>query len=135
MRVVFDTNVLVAALVFPGGRGEEALRRIIEEHDELLISKPILDELLGVLARKFARDAEALSRAALFVGSLGTTVKPERRLRVLADGPDNRILECALAGKADAIVTGDRAMLALAEYRGVRILSLRDYLGGEPRAT
>ena len=108
MRVVFDTNILVAALVFPGGRGEDALRRIVEEHDELLLSKPILDELLGVLARKFARDAEELARVAVFLGGLATMVKPVRRLRVLADGPDNRILECALGGEADAIVTGDR---------------------------
>ena len=53
MKVVFDTNILVSALVFPGGRGEAALRRIIEEQDQLVASKPILDELLGILARKF----------------------------------------------------------------------------------
>ena len=128
MRVVFDTNILVAALVFPGGRGEEALRCILEERDELLLSKPILDELLGVLARKFARDAEELARVAVFLGDLATVVKPVRRLRVLADAPDNRILECALAGEAGAIVTGDRAMLALREYKRIRILSLRTYL-------
>jgi len=55
MKVVFDTNILVSALVFPGGRAEAALLRIIEEPDQLLLSKPILDELLGVLARKFSR--------------------------------------------------------------------------------
>jgi putative PIN family toxin of toxin-antitoxin system len=107
------------------------LRRIVEEHDALLLSKPILDELLGVLARKFARDAEELARVAVFLGNLGTMIKPVRRLRVLADGADNRILECAIAGGADAIVTGDRAMLALREYRGVRVLSLRSYLGNQ----
>lgn len=126
-----DTNILVAALVFPGGRGEEALQRTVGERDELLLSKPILDELLGVLARKFARDPEELSRAAVFLGGLATMVKPGRRLRVLADGPDNRILECAVAGEADAIVTGDRAILALGEYRGVRIPGLRAYLEGQ----
>jgi predicted nucleic acid-binding protein len=46
------------------------------------------------------------------------------------DEPDNRILECALAGRADAIVTGDRALLALGEYRGVRVISLRGFLEG-----
>ena len=51
MKVVFDTSILVSALVFPGGRGEAALRRIIEEQDQLVVSKPILDELLGILAR------------------------------------------------------------------------------------
>ena len=43
---------------------------------------------------------------------------------------DNRVLECALAGRADAIVTGDSALLELGEFRGVRVISLREYLGG-----
>ena len=128
MKVVFDTSVLVSALVFPGGRGEQALQRILEERDQLFISRAILDELLGVLARKFARDAEALSRTAVFLGEVATLVKPTRRLQVLRDAPDNRILECAVAGEADAIVTGDREMLALGEHAGVRILSLAEYL-------
>lgn len=133
MRVVFDTNVLVSALVFPGGRGDEALQRIVEERDALLISKAILDELLAVLARKFARDAEELARVALFLSEVAITVKPRHRLRLLRDEPDNRILECAVAGRADAIVSGDRALLALRQHAGVRIIALREYLarGGE----
>jgi len=128
VKVVFDTNILVSALVFPGGRGEAALRRIVEEQDQLVISKPILGELLGILGRKFARDAEELAHAAVFLSELGIVVKPRQRLRVVKDDPDNRILECAIAGRADAIVTGDKALLGLREYRSVRILSLRDYL-------
>lgn len=130
MRVVFDTNILVSALVFPGGRGEAALARVLEETDALLIAKAILDELLGVLARKFSRSAEELARTALFLSDIAVSVRPRRRLRVVKDEPDNRILECAIAGRADAIVTGDRALLALRTYRDVRILSLREYLGG-----
>ena len=130
MKVVFDTNILVSALVFPGGRAEAALLRIIEEHDQLLLSKPILDELLGVLARKFSRDAEELARTAVLLSELALTVRPRQKLRVVKDDPDNRVLECALAGRADAIVTGDSALLELGEFRGVRVISLRGYLGG-----
>lgn len=129
MKVVFDTNVLVSALVFPGGRGEAALQRIVEERDELIVSKPILDELLGILARKFARDAEQLAHVAVFISELGRTAKPRGKIRILKDDPDNRILECAIAGRADAIVTGDKRLLDLKEYRGVRLLTLREYLG------
>lgn len=132
MKVVFDTNVLVSALVFPGGRGEEALRRIVGERDQLIISKAIVDELLGVLARKFFRGAEELARIAVFLSERATTTKPGRRLKVLQDAPDNRILECAVAGHADAIVTGDQALLSLGEFQGIRLLSLRDYLGNAP---
>ena len=128
MKVVFDTNIFVSALVFPGGRGETALRRIIEEQDQLVMSKPILDELLGTLGRKFSRDAEELAHIAVFLSELAVFVKPRRRLRVVKDEPDNRILECALAGRAEAIVTGDHALLALREYKSVCLISLRDYL-------
>lgn len=128
MKVVFDTNVLVAALVFPGGRGEAALKRIVEERDVLLISPPILDELLAVLARKFGRDGEELARVAVFLSDLAQTVRPRTRLNVVADDPDNRILECAVTGRADAIVTGDRALLALGTFRNIRLLALAAYL-------
>ena len=128
-RVVFDTNILVSALVFPGGQGEAALRRIIEQADQLVLSRPIVDELLDVLARKFARDAEELAHVAVFVTELAVVVAPKRRLRVVQDDPDNRILECAVAGRAEVIVTGDKALLALKLYEKIRILTLREYLG------
>jgi putative PIN family toxin of toxin-antitoxin system len=128
VKVVFDTNVFVSALTLPGGRGDAALRRIIRGEDSLAVSMPIVDELLSVLARKFGYDREALSRAALFLTELGELVEPSETVSVLADEPDNRILECALAARAELIVTGDRAMLAKGEFDAIRIVSLSDYL-------
>ena len=128
MRVVFDTNVLVSALTLPGGRGDEALRKIVDGRDSLALSRSILDELLSVLARKFAHDREALARVAVFLSEVGEFVEPTKSLAVLADEPDNRILECALAAGAKVVVTGDPAMLAHGEYRGIRIVSLSTYL-------
>jgi putative PIN family toxin of toxin-antitoxin system len=128
MKVVFDTNILVSALVFPGGRADFALRRIIEGSDQLLLSKPILDELLGILARKFSRDTEELAHVAVFLSDLSISVKPRRKLAALADEPDNRILECAVTGGAHVVVTGDKAMLALKNFRKVRLPSLSTYL-------
>ena len=129
MKVVFDTNVFVSAVTLPGGRAGQALDRIVAGKDSLAFSKPMLDELLSVLARKFSRDREELARVANFLADLGEIVEGAEPISVLEDEPDNRILECALAAKAQLIVTGDRAMLALGEYQGVRIISLRAYLG------
>ena len=129
MRVVFDTNVLVSALALPGGRGDEALRKIIGGEDSLTLSRPIIDELLSVLARKFAHDREALARVAVFLAELGDLVEPAESVELLTDEPDNRILECALAADAHVIVTGDHAMPAYGEFRGIRIVSLGEYLG------
>ena len=95
--VAFDTNVLVSALVVPGSQGEAALRRVIDGTDRRVLSRAILDELLEVLGRKFARDAEELAHVAVFVSDLSTIVAPKRGLHVLEDDPDHRILGCAVA--------------------------------------
>ena len=128
MRVVFDSNILVSGLVFPGKQAEKALLRIIDGRDRLLVSKPIIDELLSVLARKFARDLEALARTAVLIEELGEMIRPKRRIHMLKDEPDNRILECAVCGHAGAIVTGDHDMLNLHIFEGIAVVSLRDYL-------
>ena len=128
MKVVLDTNVLVSALAIPGGKGDEALGRILTGGHELLLSKPILDELLGVMARKFSRDVEELARLAVFLADMATFVKPRIRLRLAADEPDNRILECAVAGGADVVVSGDKALLSLGRVENVRILSVKEFL-------
>ena len=128
MKVVFDTNIFVSALVIPGGQAERALHHVVKGRDELLVSRAIISELVDVLGRKFARDAEELSRVALFVADLATLIEPFKPVMVLTDERDNNVLACALAGKADLVVTGDRQMLDVKEHEGTRIVTLRDYL-------
>lgn len=132
MRVVFDTNIFVSAFALPGRRADVALQRVIDGVDQLIVSKAIIDELLTVLARKFARDADELARVAVFLSDLATEVRPRGRIDVLQDDSDNRILECARTGRADMIVTGDKALLELGRYRKTKIISLRDYLESQP---
>ena len=129
MKAVLDTNIFISALTLPGGQAEKAELAAVEGRFDLAISKPIIHEVLGVLARKFARDAEELARVAVFLSELGEVVQPRKTLHVLSDEPDNRILECALAAHAKLIVTGDRAMLELGEHKGIRIVTLREFLG------
>jgi putative PIN family toxin of toxin-antitoxin system len=129
VRVVFDTNIFISAFVIPGSLAEQAILKIIEEEDFLLISKDIIDEVLSVLSSKFGRDREGLSHAAVTLSDLAELVKPARRVKVFKDEPDNRILECALYGEADLLlVTGDKKILQQREYKGVKIVSLREYL-------
>ncbi|OGI64085.1 MAG: putative toxin-antitoxin system toxin component, PIN family [Candidatus Muproteobacteria bacterium RBG_16_60_9] len=128
MRIVFDTNIYISALMFPGGRAEAALLKVIEGETELIVSVPVIHEVLDVLARKFDRDAEELARVAVYLAELGRVVKPKRKLAVLRDEPDNRIIECAVTGRANLIVTGNHAMLALGEHKGIRIVTLKAFL-------
>ena len=128
MRVVFDANILIAAFMFRGGMAEQAMQQVLDGYDDLLISRPLITEVLGVLGRKFGADREELSRLAVFLSEVGVMVSPELTLTVLQDEPDNRILEVAVEGRADLIVTGDKKMLKLMRYDAVRILSLRAHL-------
>jgi putative PIN family toxin of toxin-antitoxin system len=128
VKIVFDTNVYVSALTLSKGSAAQALDLIVTGEHELFLSKPILDELLGALARKFARDREELARVALFLSELATIVRPKHRLRLLVDEADNRVLECGVAARADAIVTGDKQMLRLGSHGETRIMSIRQFL-------
>ena len=128
MKVVFDTNIFVSAFMISGSRAEQAMLKIVEGRDRLIFSKAILQELLTTLSRKFSRDREELAHVAVFLGEIGERVEPKRKVTLLKDEPDNRILECALAGRADAIITGDRAILVLGRYKGIKMMTLKEYL-------
>lgn len=128
MKVVFDTNIFVSAFAIPGSRAEKAIFRIIEGNDTLLISKEIINELLSTLAKKFSHNLEELSHLGLFLYELADVVMPEKKLNVFEDDPDNRILECAVKGKADLIVTGDKKILELKNFKKIKLISLKNYL-------
>jgi len=128
MRVVFDTNIFVSAFVIPGSLAEKAILRIIDGIDTLILSKDILDELLSILSVKFSREREEISRVAFMLSELSEWVIPANQLDILQDKADNRILECAVFGRAAVIITGDKRMLGLREYAGVKIAGLKKYL-------
>lgn len=127
-RVVYDTNIYVSAFITPGGRGEAAWRRAIDEEIRLFTSLPILTELARILRDKFGWDDVHLKTAVRHAAAIATLVRPTQRLAVLNDEPDNRILECALAAEAELIVTGDRHLLALGRHEGIAIITLAEFL-------
>jgi uncharacterized protein len=128
LKAVFDTNIFVSPFAIPGGQAERAIDLVVDARVNLCISKEIIHEVLGVFAEKFSKGPEELSRTAVFSSQLAELVVPRKKLTVLDDAPDNRILECAATGHANVIVTGDRAMLNLKKYQEIRILSLRQLL-------
>ena len=129
MRVVFDTNVIVSGLNFPGNE-RLVLELALRGRFELYLSTFILEEAAGVLERKFDWDPERSTLALRTLGSAGTVIYPRRLPEVIEGGhADNRILECAVEASADYLVTGDRRhLLPLEEHRGARILNAPRFL-------
>ena len=127
-RIVADTNIYISALNFAGS-ADKVLALGRAGLIEICISPAILDEIGGVLARKFRWSATRVREARLAISGFTVAVHPREPVSViLEDEADNRILECALTAGADAIVTGDHHLLQLRHFRGVRITSPREYL-------
>lgn len=132
MRLVFDTNVYVSAFVVPGSKSDLAFRLALRGTFELVISESILTELREKLSAKFGLSEAELTRIEWVIRGGATMVEPETELRVLDDEPDNRILECAVASRASAIVTGDKHLLALKAYEGIGIMTVAELLYAFP---
>lgn len=136
MRVVSDTNVLVSSTLFQGSKADAVLD-VIEREGVLLLSRAMRDELWAVLARqKFDRFVTVDVRREFLarLDRLAKIVEPTERISVCRDPDDDRVLEAAVAGEADVIVTGDRDLLVLDPFRGIRIVTPRGFLemvGGE----
>ena len=128
MRVVFDTNVFVSALVIPGSLSEEAYQRALAREFELVTSVAILTELAGRLRGKFGWDDAPITRAVKAISRLAEVVKTVPHLEITRDPTDNRILECAEKGGADLIVTGDRHLLKLKRFGRAGIIKVSTFL-------
>ncbi len=128
-HIVLDTNVLVSALLF-GGVPRDVLQLVITGKVVCSLSLPILDELRDVLQRP--RFGFSLQQAMTIVAELSdlcTIVAPTETVQVInADPADNRILECAIQARADAIVSGDAHLLALGTYKAIRILRPSEFI-------
>ncbi len=129
MRVVLDTNILVSRFLVPNGNSARIIKQWEAGAFELLVSAEILSECREVLGYKRIRKKYQLADEEVerFITSLreqATVVEPTVALNtVTADPDDNRILECAQAGDADYLVSGDAYLLNLGQYKDIQILS------------
>ena len=128
MRVVFDTNVFSSAFLIPGSQGERAFLLARRKRFVLYTSIAILTETAQKFRTKFAQSEADIRMALKLMSRVAKVLKPPVHLHVLADEPDNRILECALAAQADLIVSGDRHLRQLKKFQGIPILRLVDFL-------
>lgn len=128
MRVVFDTNIFISAFVIPGGKAEEVYLRVLRGDFDLCSSVAILTETAQKLREKFGWPEYQIVRLLKAISKVATVIKTRPHLHVLADEPDNRILECAVEAAADFIVTGDKHLLTLKNFQDIRIITFPTYL-------
>ena len=130
MRAVFDTNVLVSAFATEGLCARLMIRANRREFD-LFFSSAIRTELESGLERKLGLSPQEIREALALLEEAAKDVDPAkgniRITGVCRDKPDHAILEAAVASRAEFIVTGDRDLLGLKEFRKIRILTPREF--------
>ncbi|MFM9879397.1 MAG: putative toxin-antitoxin system toxin component, PIN family [Burkholderiaceae bacterium] len=130
MRLVLDTNVVASALLW-GGVPRLLLQAGREKRIELFTSTAILAELTDILGRrkfgkKIAASALTIDQIVDRYAALADLVRPAPTPRIAPDPDDDVVIGTALAAKADLIVTGDKALLSVAEYQGVRLVTVSE---------
>lgn len=129
MRIVVDTNIFVSS--FFGGNPKKVVDLWKNGKITLCLSKDILDEYIRVLQRIGLNEEEEIEEILYLFGkgfNILFTTKTSG-IRVVRDDPDDdKFIECAVALRAEAIITGDRHLRKLGEYRGIRIVTPQEFV-------
>ena len=122
MRIVLDSSVLIAAAISRAGVCAELLQDLLTHH-ELILSAFIIEELSRKLHDKFNFPESEIKPLARFLSTVATTVTPaELPSNVCRDPLDIPILGTAVAGNAELLITVDKDLLALRQFRGFVII-------------
>jgi putative PIN family toxin of toxin-antitoxin system len=131
-RIVIDTNVLVSRLLLPRSLPANAVQKAMRA-GPLLVSEATMEEIVNVLSRPRLDRYVSLTNRRQFIRLLGrkvTMVPIIQVVRECRDPKDDKFLELALNGRADLIITGDADLLVLNPWRGIEIVTPREYLTG-----
>ncbi len=140
MRAVIDTSIVIRALLKRQGSVGPVLGRLEEGHYVVLYSPGLLTEVLDVLRRdrfriKYGVREEHLKALVALIVLRGQEVLPSTRIRECRDPEDDQILEIAVDGRADVIVTGDNDLLVLDPFREIPIVRPAEFLARLDRAS
>jgi len=133
LKVVLDTNVWISAMIW-GGVPASIIRAAEDNRILIVISKEIVQEISRTLAYPRLREiyeGAGISRAELMeiVLRIGKIVEVKTKVNVVQEDPaDDKFLACALDGDADYVISGDEHLLRIDDYRGIRILSVRQFI-------
>ncbi|ODS31266.1 MAG: hypothetical protein SCARUB_03611 [Candidatus Scalindua rubra] len=129
-RYVFDTNVIVSALLFEQGNPGQAFYKALDE-TEILLSEEVVREINDVLSRERFDRYVAWKEREQFLQLLireTTLVKITEEIQECRDPKDDKFLELAVSGGASHLITGNPDLLALDPFRGIRILTPKQFL-------
>lgn len=129
-RYVFDTNVIISAILFEQSKPAQAFNAALD-HGEIVLSRAVLKELNEVLAREKFNPYLLLEERERFVIALlseSIFIDIKESIRVCRDPNDDKFLELAVNGGAACIISGDEDLLILNPFRNIQILKPEEFL-------
>src|SRR3989304_552074 len=126
LKVVFDTNIYISAILF-GGNPRQILELARKKEIKLFVSKSILLEIALKLRVKFDWEEYEIQEVIKGMSNFAKVVPPKKKIKLIKDDKDdNAILECALEGEVEMIITGDKKhILPLGKFKDIFILSAK----------
>lgn len=128
IRVCFDSNIFISAFLF-SGKPAQVFDLAVDKKIILISSPQILGEVAEVFNKKFKRSERFIQKQIKTIRDVSQIVVPKKRIKILKYVPDNKILETAMEGRVDYIVTGDgKHLLPLKEFKGIPIITPAQFL-------
>ena len=125
LRIVFDSNVYISALLFKGIPGK-VLEMAQKDKITLIVSDEIITETARILEEKFKWPQHNIDKFKRRLSDISDNIRPKIKLDIIKERePDNRILECAVSGDVNLIVSGDKHLLKLKKYKNIPIVRSR----------
>jgi putative PIN family toxin of toxin-antitoxin system len=133
MRAVIDTNIIIRAVIKPSGTVGPVLQRLRNCEFTAVYSEAILEEIVAKLAlprisKKYQLEEGVIEDLLGLLALRGELVNPSRPVRACRDPDDDMLIEAALEGKAEWVVTGDQELLTLEKFEGIRFVTPRTFL-------
>lgn len=127
VKVILDTNILISASGFRG-KPREVLLLVLQKRIAGVTSPVLLAEFQEVVSKKFPKLAPKLPRITKKLQKNFAVVQPGISINASRDKDDNRVIEAAVEGNCDYIITGDKDLLDLKKYQNVKILRAEEFL-------
>jgi putative PIN family toxin of toxin-antitoxin system len=126
--VVVDTNIFISA-TFWEGQPYAVVKKALNQEIVVFISQDIINEIKRVLVRDFSLSTKEINKIIDSFILFTHLVKPKEKINVVIEDPsDNRIIECAITCNAKHIITQDKHLLKLKEFKGIKIITPKDFL-------
>tara|TARA_Y100000310_G_scaffold345315_2_gene463693 strand:+ start:11944 stop:12342 length:399 start_codon:yes stop_codon:yes gene_type:complete len=130
MKVTVDTNFLISSMIWDNSVAHKLLLKLISNDVDIYTTKEILEEFSKVLKRDFKYSDKGVVERIDNVVSFVKLVITKNKINIVKGDPDdNKIIECAFESDSKYIITYDKHLLKIKEYKGINIIKPEEFLG------